>query len=63
MSCSILKNYELFVFLLIFRCCWARLVHEVKLLGPLSGSVRSIKRRFFYKNNYTNESELARQIH
>jgi hypothetical protein len=28
---------------------WARLVREVKLLGPLSRSIRSIKRRFFTK--------------
>jgi hypothetical protein len=41
-------------------CRRARLVREVKLLGPLSKSIRSIVRSLFTKNNYMNGSEIAR---
>jgi hypothetical protein len=34
---------------------------EVKVLGPLSRSIRSIKRTYTsYKNNYTNGQGIAR---
>jgi hypothetical protein len=68
LCCANASQARLIVFCHICGCFVSaselcRLVGEVKILGHLSRSFRSIERKLVKKNNYTNGSEIARQIY